>query len=307
MKNNRLLNYSLTMVILILASISFSLTSNAQTLYSCASPDGGSNPIFNIINPNNGATLSTTEITLPGETVRGCNGMAKHPETGVCYMMVNITPKGEGPVVSRVLAVIDPETGVARAIGDAQETFATLAFTSDGTLYGVTGDGGPTPETLFTINILNGIPTFVQTLGNGNDGEAIGFNPLDGLLYHASGNGTANVQEIFESINPNTNMVTPIPYSGDTDAITEIASLVKHSGNVFLAGDNFKLLSISTDGVVAFIGDMDHKSKGLAFDCVVPPIPPSTVPTISEWGLIAMAGILGIMGFMVLRRRKLTA
>ena len=32
-----------------------------------------------------------------------------------------------------------------------------------------------------------------------------------------------------------------------------------------------------------------------------------TIPTLSEWGLIAMAAILGIVGFMVLRRRKVTA
>ena len=31
---------------------------------------------------------------------------------------------------------------------------------------------------------------------------------------------------------------------------------------------------------------------------------PRNVPTLSEWGLIAMAGILGIVGFMVIRRRK---
>ena len=37
------------------------------------------------------------------------------------------------------------------------------------------------------------------------------------------------------------------------------------------------------------------------------PSAPSTIPTLSEWGLIAMAGILGIAGFMVMRRRKLTA
>jgi hypothetical protein len=34
---------------------------------------------------------------------------------------------------------------------------------------------------------------------------------------------------------------------------------------------------------------------------------PSYVPTLSEWGLIAMAGVLGIVGFMVLRRRKIAA
>jgi len=31
------------------------------------------------------------------------------------------------------------------------------------------------------------------------------------------------------------------------------------------------------------------------------------IPTLSEWGLIAMAGILGIVGFMVMRRRKVSA
>jgi hypothetical protein len=31
------------------------------------------------------------------------------------------------------------------------------------------------------------------------------------------------------------------------------------------------------------------------------------IPTLSEWGLIAMAGILGIVGFMILRRRKVSA
>jgi len=32
-----------------------------------------------------------------------------------------------------------------------------------------------------------------------------------------------------------------------------------------------------------------------------------SIPTLSHWGLIAMAGVLGIVGFMVLRRRKVTA
>jgi hypothetical protein len=33
----------------------------------------------------------------------------------------------------------------------------------------------------------------------------------------------------------------------------------------------------------------------------------SNVPTLSEWGMIAMAGILRIAGFIVIRRRKVTA
>ena len=53
-------------------------------------------------------------------------------------------------------------------------------------------------------------------------------------------------------------------------------------------------------------------SGGLA-ECVFqnlieepPPPPVPSVPTLSEWGLIAMASILGIVGFMVIRRRKVT-
>ncbi len=33
----------------------------------------------------------------------------------------------------------------------------------------------------------------------------------------------------------------------------------------------------------------------------------ASIPTLNEWGLIAMASILGIVGFMVMRRRKVTA
>jgi len=37
------------------------------------------------------------------------------------------------------------------------------------------------------------------------------------------------------------------------------------------------------------------------------PIITTPIPTLSEWGLVAMAGILGIVGFMVMRRRKVRA
>jgi len=37
------------------------------------------------------------------------------------------------------------------------------------------------------------------------------------------------------------------------------------------------------------------------------PIEPRNVPTLSEWGLIAMAGVLGIIGLLAIRRSKSTA
>ncbi len=33
---------------------------------------------------------------------------------------------------------------------------------------------------------------------------------------------------------------------------------------------------------------------------------PAPIPTLSEWGLIAMAGVLGMAGFLIIRKRKVT-
>ncbi len=58
-------------------------------------------------------------------------------------------------------------------------------------------------------------------------------------------------------------------------------------------------------------GDNTSLNESTAFERIVyymdEPTPSTAIPTISEWGLIAMAGILGIVGFMVLRRKKVTA
>ena len=37
------------------------------------------------------------------------------------------------------------------------------------------------------------------------------------------------------------------------------------------------------------------------------PKPVTNIPTLSQWGLIAMAGVLGIVGFFAIRRRAVTA
>ena len=98
------------------------------------------------------------------------------------------------------------------------------------------------------LNTSNAAPTQVLVLGRGNDGEAIGFNPNDGLIYHASGNDTGGngcaqfdplvCVEIFESVNPNTLAVTNVPLSGDytprTENYVEVAALTHDSGTVLL-------------------------------------------------------------------------
>ncbi len=297
---NRSMPLSVAFLVVTLFLLSFTLSANAQTLYSCESAFGGTNPLLHTINPNTGATLTTTEIRLAGQTVRGCNGMAKDPETGVCYMIINVSGGSNQPT-PRILATIDINTGVADEIGNTGLAFAGIAFTPDGTLYGLTGDqDGSVIPTIFTLSKTDGTPTVFLPLVDTDDGEALGSNPDDGQLYRMNGRPPINVDQIFESINPVNMAVAPIIISG-VDEIGETTALTHLSGDTLLAVDtNPDLYTLTTSGVVTRLGVMDHTSKGLAFDCVVPP---SNVPTLSEWGLITTVIALGLVSFFVLRRR----
>jgi len=61
------------------------------------------------------------------------------------------------------------------------------------------------------------------------------------------------------------------------------------------------------NAVFAFDSTDDDGDNGFGNISELMFAPPAPIPTLPEWGLIAMAGILGIIGFMVLRRRKVTA
>ena len=62
------------------------------------------------------------------------------------------------------------------------------------------------------------------------------------------------------------------------------------------------------DGQGIACNNMNDSSRRSICPCIPLPVVISTpIPTLSEWGLVAMAGILGIVGFMVIRRRKVTA
>jgi len=59
------------------------------------------------------------------------------------------------------------------------------------------------------------------------------------------------------------------------------------------------------NGIAWFLQDCSEVPECPQF---VPPINNIPIPTLSQWGLIAMAGILGVIGFiMVIRRKKVTA
>jgi len=218
------------------------------------------------IDAADGSTLDHVVITLSGEIVLGSNGLARDPQTGTLYAILKLLTKP-----TRWLATLDSDTGVATSVGDTGDKFATIAFASDGTLYGITGDGATVPQALYALSTVDATPTFLDSFGTPEegvtDGEVLAFNPANGLLYRASGIGPPNSAEIFETIEPGTLARVNVPLSGFD--YEELTALVKVGGG-FYAGDLGDALvdmprffRITTGGNVTFLGDMDHVTKGL--------------------------------------------
>ncbi|MBC7862614.1 MAG: hypothetical protein IAF38_06535, partial [Bacteroidia bacterium] len=148
-----------------------------------------------------------------GGAFTGMNGIARNPLSGTIYVV-----NKQSAVSGRVLGTLNPLTGVVNIIGNLGDNFSSITFTSDGKLYGTVGDGGTALESLFQIDTATAAVRLVKTLGNGNDGEVICYDPSDNMLYHWSGNGTI-VFEKFDTITGPYNF-TNIPIIGTTNGET---------------------------------------------------------------------------------------
>ncbi len=216
-----------------------------------------------------------------------------------------------------VLLLIDPCTGAATEIGSLglslpgnSNTVPDISFRdSDQALFAYSRQEAD----LKTINTSTGLATLVGPSGLGKPrGNGIAFSPND-TLFHAGGLG-----EAVSTLNPNTGAATfvadlnfdDIPVGPKDPRInamdffpgTERLYVSIHTGSDN-GGPTYLGRLNTTTGVVTNIGETVPILDSLAFTGS----PITEVPTLSEWGLIAMAGILGIIGFMVMRRRKVTA
>lgn len=107
----------------------------------------------------------------------------------------------------------------------------------------------------------------------------------------------------------------PVTYQFDQPftVLSGLGGTSVSNGNTVLSvpGDVFG------DGIVRFTGPVSSLSvltnsvsssqQSLTFG-ILPPVPPAaTIPTLSEWGLMATAAALGIAGLIVARRRRAAA
>ncbi len=227
---------------------------------------------MSVVNPITGAEESFIEFVLAGESIRTNNGLAVSPVTREMYAAVQLDRlAGKG----RNLIKINRETGVATNIGNMGQPIASLAFDGNGVLYAVSGDclnncgGSGISETLFTVNTNNASLTMFRALGHGNNGEAIAFNPNDGMMYHLSGKGAGL---IFEKINLSNGVITSIPLSGSPVANLEAVGFTFDSGqNLFIGGlidfdlQEGNFVKLSSGGFLTLISPIEFPWKDYAF------------------------------------------
>jgi hypothetical protein len=245
-------------------------------------------PTLRVIDPSTAATTSSVPVTLAGQTIAGGVGLAANPLTGELWALLRFPGDGGESPGARELVTIDPATGVATSIGATGNSFAELAFDPSGTLYAVTGDGATPPETLYTLSTSDASSTFVLTLGNGDDGEVIAWNPVDGLLYHASGLVELGPDgRILETIDPVGLGVNPVALSGSTYVEATGLTWSSDAGlflltSLDLAEISDELFTLTASGQASFVGALDHEAGGVAF------VPEPSTAFLLSFGLVAL-------------------
>jgi len=241
------------------------------------------------INPDTGAIIDSVEITLEGAVINGGAGLVLNQDDGKLWALLK-QEKGEDDLSDRILVTLDPRTGIATKIGDSPGKFAALAF-NPGTLFSATtaqaGLGSPPtePSTLYTLSTQDASDTEICELANGlsEDGRALAFRSADGSLYHAFRDTLEKIGDTSGA----TCVVTDIPLSGDSFG-APTGLVFREATHEFLVarGGDRDLYTISANpGVVTFVGDMSHQSRGLAI--IGPPVGGELLPINTTALLIA--------------------
>jgi len=240
-----------------------------ETLYSI-SPF---NSKFRTINTATAATIDGNPvINLNSVAVTG-NALAQD-SSGTFYAIVKPLLGAPGRTLVTLTETIPCCLWTANAIAQANQRFAGLAFDADDNLFGLSGEGPASDslESIYQIDAINGAETRKCGMVLGDDGEALGYNPNDGMMYRESGIQVHS----FEKFDPTTHdcsTITPINLSNS--GIGEARSLAYwDSADAFLwsqrvTDENDILHKVLPDGTVTLIGTLDHRSKGLAFELIV--------------------------------------
>jgi hypothetical protein len=189
--------------------------------------------------------------------------------------------------------------GIITFLGDqngSQNWWGLASDEANGILYAIDNDN----SNILTAQFPDGS---VKTIGSGVGFRVPGmeYDDTHGILFAISD------KKSLYTISTETGTATLIGPTGiPGPASPEIGLAYDECSQILYANDgNLKQLYtlVVTTGEATLVGSnsVDAVIDGLAWKGRCGPNP---IPTLSEWGLIAMAGVLGIAALLVIRRRK---
>ena len=195
------------------------------------------------------------------------------------------------------------------------DRYPTGDFANDGLLYVYSNGLNGNFNRIYAINVDTiSVVRTIDIAGPFFSNPDMAFNPTNGLFYGVSSDNIPGSQVparqliaidvnagTFEIIGPTNVPLGEIFASMYSDG----------AGNVYGSdrGGSGSFYRFDTDtGQATLLGTTVGIGPADGFFCWTNPGPFSrAVPTLSQWGLIAMAGVLGIIGFMVMRRKRAVA
>jgi hypothetical protein len=204
---------------------------------------GNDNSNLMIIDPATGEP-----IEIVGPTGYGIVGLAMDPTTGILYGTTGRNYDDDPKLIQ-----IDPVTGAGTVIGTLDvdgETAASLAFSSDGTLYGWIE---PSSDDLATINLTTGEATILGDSGLDTWGASLAFAP-DGTLYFFGESGQIHVLDPVDG-----SVIDTISLSEDLEPGGSIEILPDGTMIAVVIEDGRSLYEINPEtGEVTFLNDFPN-------------------------------------------------
>jgi hypothetical protein len=163
----------------------------------------GDDNVLLTINPLDG---STAPIGLLDQSIDRGIGLDIHPLTGEIYAVLQINGTGGGGELvelgdpdQRFLATVDPQTAAVTIVGLLSEFLSDIAFRSDGTLFGISGNNALNPGEIHEVNLLDGSLTSTGIIRGNGGGQSIAFQPGTDRLFHSfrdAGSSTLSIVDL---------------------------------------------------------------------------------------------------------------
>ncbi len=221
-------------------------------------------------------------------------------DNGNRTLVSDLSDNGQGPTASNPFDVAEGSDGAIYVITE---------------LGGLNNDGG----LLFRVDPDTGFRTIVSDFGDPVQGQ-IGFSrwltiPGAGDVIYSLLNST--VFSGVVRVNPANGFRTLITdFDNSAQGITETNAqgiAVEDSGNILVNGNNsnslFRIDPTSGDRIVLsdYADPAQGPLGGFGEGIIIATVETRTagIPTLNQWGLIALTGILLITGTLVMRRRKI--